>query len=105
MRESVTRSSGGRWIVELAHPGAEVYVDKVAFNMDDVLNFTSIVTTPYGGGASTESYTSNGMNEYTAVGGVTHTYDDNGNLKTDGTDTRLDRAARISLRAEMEFAS
>ncbi len=55
--------------------------------MDDVLNFTSLVTTPYGAGSSTVSYTANGMNEYTAVGGTTHTYDDNGNLKDDGTNT------------------
>ena len=50
-----------------------------------MLNFTSVVTTPYGGGASTVSFTTNGMNEYTAVGSTSRTFDDNGNLTDDGT--------------------
>ncbi len=70
---------------EVANPGAEAYGDKVEYNMDDVLNFTSLVTTPYGGSASTVSYSTNAMNEYTSVGGTSHSYDDNGNLIDDGT--------------------
>lgn len=37
--------------------------------------------------ASTVSYTANTLNQYTAVGGVTPTYDANGNLTSDGTHT------------------
>ncbi len=61
------------------------YGDKVEYNLDDVLNFSSVVTTPYGQSGSTVNYTSNGMNEYTDIGGTTRTFDDNGNLADDGT--------------------
>ena len=37
--------------------------------------------------ASTVSYTANALNQYTAVGAVTPTYDGNGNLTSDGTFT------------------
>jgi len=37
--------------------------------------------------ASTVSYTANSLNQYTAVGAVTPTYDTNGNLTSDGTHT------------------
>lgn len=37
--------------------------------------------------ASTVSYTANSLNQYTAVGVVTPTYDTNGNLTSDGTYT------------------
>ena len=50
--------------------------------MDDVSNRTSVVTTPPG---TTVSYTSNSVNWYTAVGGVSRDHDDNGNLLSDGT--------------------
>ena len=43
----------------MANPGAEVYVDKVDYTLDDVLNFSQIAVTPYGGSASTTSFTSN----------------------------------------------
>ncbi|PNG47351.1 hypothetical protein WDL1CHR_05676 [Variovorax sp. WDL1] len=33
----------------------------------------------------TKSYTSNGLNQYTAAGGAAHAYDANGNLTSDGT--------------------
>jgi RHS repeat-associated protein len=68
---------------ELAAPGTKAYADASAYNMDDVRNFMTCVVTPYGGSPTTTSYTTNGMNEYTAVGGVTHTYTDNGALKDD----------------------
>lgn len=38
-------------------------------------------------GASSTSYSVNGLNQYTAVGGASPTYDDNGNLTFDGTFT------------------
>ncbi len=72
---------------ELADPGTETYSEARAYNMDDVLNLTSYVVTPQGGSAATTSFTANVMNEYTAVGGTTHTYDDNGNLTDGGTNT------------------
>ena len=72
---------------EVSNPGAEVYVDKVGYTLDDVLNFSQIAVTPYGGSASTTSFTSNGVNEYTAIGGTSRTFDANGNLTDDGTNT------------------
>jgi RHS repeat-associated protein len=72
---------------EVATPSSEAYVQSLAYNMDDVFNLTSYVVTPYGGSASTTNFTVNAMNEYTAVGGVTHLYHDNGSLKDDGTYT------------------
>ncbi len=72
---------------ELANPGTETYTEKRDFNMDDVFNLASYVVTPYGGSATTTNYTSNVVNEYTAVGATTHTYDANGNLTDDGTNT------------------
>jgi RHS repeat-associated protein len=36
---------------------------------------------------STDSYTSNNLNQYTAAGGATLTYDDNGNMSGDGVQT------------------
>ncbi|ENW93031.1 RHS repeat-associated core domain-containing protein [Acinetobacter dispersus] len=38
-----------------------------------------------GKSATTTSYAQNGLNQYTSVGGLTQTYDTNGNYKTDGT--------------------
>ncbi|MCG3134770.1 MAG: hypothetical protein HMLKMBBP_02132 [Planctomycetes bacterium] len=70
---------------EAASPGSRSYSDKLEYNMDDVHNLTSYVKTPYGGSAATTSYTTSSMNLYTVAGGVTHVYDDNGNLKDDGS--------------------
>ena len=41
----------------------------------------------YPGATGTTAYTANSLNQYTAVGGVTPTYDGNGNLTFDGTTT------------------
>jgi len=40
-----------------------------------------------GGAAGTKTYGVNGLNQYTSVGGVTHSYDANGNLQSDGVTT------------------
>ena len=69
---------------EVASPGSEAYADQLAYNYDGVENLSSYVVTPYQGSAATTSFTTNSMNQYTAVGGVTHAYDDNGNLVDDG---------------------
>src|SRR5690606_24566594 len=39
----------------------------------------------YGVSPTTESYTTNSLNQYTAVGGASPTYDGNGNLTNNGT--------------------
>ncbi|MCE9635118.1 MAG: RHS repeat-associated core domain-containing protein, partial [Planctomycetes bacterium] len=72
-------------VAELATPNSETYVNKLEYNMDDVFNLTSYVVTPYGGSASTTSYTTDAMNQYTAIGSQSPTYTDAGSLKDDGT--------------------
>lgn len=62
-----------------------IYNDHIAFNMDDVSNRTSMVTTPDGGSSTTVSYTSNAVNQYTQIDQTTRSHDDNGNLTDDGT--------------------
>ncbi len=65
--------------------GDYAYVLKLDFNMDDDSNRSSVVTTPYGQGSGTESYTSDNLNQYTVIASVSQTHDDNGNLTDDGT--------------------
>lgn len=62
------------------------------------------------GPASTESYTANSLNQYTAVGAVTPGYDGNGNLTSDGTFTfgydaenRLISATKAGMSATYAF--
>ena len=58
------------------------------FNVDELGNRTSVATDDDGVGSnspSSESYTANVMNEYTAVGSTSITYDDNGNILNNGT--------------------
>jgi RHS repeat-associated protein len=66
-------------------PPGNPYVTKIQYNMDDDGNRTSVVTTPYGGSASTSSYSTNSLNEYTSVGGTSQSSDANGNLTDNGT--------------------
>ena len=66
-------------------PSGNTYVKTIDYNMDDDGNRTSVVTTPYGVSPTTESYTTNTLNQYTAVGGASPTYDGNGNLTDNGT--------------------
>jgi hypothetical protein len=61
------------------------YVQKLEFNTDDDSNRSSVVTTPYGQGSGTESYTSDNLNQYTVIASVSQTHDENGNLTDDGT--------------------
>ena len=60
--------------------------------------------------ASTTNYTANSLNQYTAVGAVTPTYDGNGNLTFDGTNTlgydaenRLTSASAAGMTASYAF--
>jgi YD repeat-containing protein len=66
-------------------PSGNTYVKTIVYNMDDDGNRMSVVTTPYGGSASTVSYTTNTLNQYTAVGGASPTHDANGNETNNGT--------------------
>ena len=66
-------------------PSGAAYTKKIEYNYDDDGNRTSVVVTPYGQSATTTSYSTNTLNQYTAVGGATHSWDGNGNLSDDGT--------------------
>ena len=68
-----------------ANPSGAAYVTKLDFNMDDDGNRTSVVTTPYQQSPTTVSYTTNALNQYTAVGGASWTHDANGNVTNNGT--------------------
>ncbi|MCE9635712.1 MAG: RHS repeat-associated core domain-containing protein [Planctomycetes bacterium] len=72
-------------VAELATPNSETYVNKLEYDMDDVFNLTAYKVTPYGGSTTTTSYTTDAMNQYTAIGGQSPTYTDAGSLKDDGT--------------------
>jgi len=72
---------------EHANPNSEAYVQKREYNLSDDSDRSSVVTTPYLQPPVSVSYTSNAVHEYTVVGGVSRTYDDNGNLTDDGTNT------------------
>ncbi len=66
-------------------PATSQYVGKIDYALDDDGNRASVVTTPWGGSPSNSSYSTNSLDQYTSVGGVTHTWDGNGNLTNDGT--------------------
>ena len=66
-------------------PSGNNYAQKIDYNYDDDGNRSSVVTTPYQQTATTVNYTTNTLNQYTAVGGATRTHDSNGNLIDDGT--------------------
>ena len=68
-----------------ASPTGNSYIKTIAYNMDDVGNRTSVVTTPYGVSATTTAYTTNSVNRYTSVGGTSQTLDANGNVTDNGT--------------------
>ena len=60
--------------------------------------------------AGTVSYTANALNQYTAVGAVSPTYDSNGNLTSDGTftfgygaESRLTAASATGLTASYAY--
>ncbi len=68
-----------------ASPSGNTYVQTIAYNMDDDGNRSSVVVTPYGVSPTTTSYSANNLNQYTAVGGTSQSYDANGNLTNNGT--------------------
>jgi RHS repeat-associated protein len=70
-----------------ASPVGNSYTKKIDYNYDDDGNRTSVVVTPWQQSPTTTNYTTNNLNEYTAVGGTTHVWDANGNLTDNGTFT------------------
>ncbi len=72
---------------EVATPGSQTYVTKQVYTLDGLGNRSQTQQTPWGGSATTVSYSFNAMNEYTAIGGTSRTHDSNGNLTDDGTQT------------------
>ena len=68
-------------------PVGNPYTKKIDYNQDDDGNRTSVVSTLWGTAPASTSYTTNQNYQYTAVGGTTHLWDANGNLKDDGTFT------------------
>ena len=66
-------------------PSTSQYVSKIDYILDDDGNRASVATTPWGGSPTTSSYSTNSLDQYTSVGGVTQTWDSNGNLTNDGT--------------------
>ncbi len=69
----------------VTNPSTSSYVKKIAYNLDDDANRTSIVTTLNGGAPTTVSYSSDNLNLYTSVGGTARVHDTNGNVTDDGT--------------------
>ena len=69
--------------------------NQTRFRYDKAGNRISVVVSN-STGTTTTSYTTNGLNQYTAVGSTTPTYDNNGNLTYDGTWTyTYDRENRL----------
>jgi len=68
-------------LTSVDYPAASPFPD-ITYNYDDAGNRTSTVTS-----GGTVAYVANALNQYTSVGGVAQTYDLNGNLTSDGTNT------------------
>ena len=69
---------------EVQNPGSQPFVKNVAYTLDGLGNRSQVLTTPPTP-PSTVTYAADVVNQYTAVGGVARTHDNNGNLKDDGT--------------------
>jgi len=69
-------------LISVDYPDGYPFPD-ITYNFDAVGNRTSTVN------GGTVNYTTNNMNQYTDVGGTAYTYDANGNLTSDGTNTYI----------------
>ncbi len=69
---------------EVQNPGSQPFVKNVAYTLDGLGNRSQVLTTPPTP-PSTVTYAADVVNQYTAVGGVARTHDNNGNPKDDGT--------------------
>jgi len=66
-------------------PSIASYTKKIDYTMDDDGNRSSVKVTPYQQSATTTSYVSNSLNQYTTVGSASQVHDKNGNLTDDGS--------------------
>ncbi len=69
---------------EVQTPGSQTFAKNTQYVLDGLGNRSQVLTTPPTP-PSTVTYASDVVNQYTQVGGVTRTHDNNGNLKDDGT--------------------
>ncbi len=69
---------------EVQNPGSQAFVKNTQYVMDGLGNRSQVLTSPPTP-PSTVTYASDVVNQYTQVGGVTRTHDNNGNLTDDGT--------------------
>ena len=83
-RMTETRYGVTNPVAEVATPGSQTYTSREAFTIDGVGNRSQVSTTPWGGSATTVTYASDVVNQYTTVGGTSRTHDDNGSLTDDG---------------------
>jgi RHS repeat-associated protein len=70
---------------EVATPGSQPYVRLVQYALDGLGNRSQVSTTVPPGGPANVLYAFDVVNQYTAIGGVNRTHDNNGNLVDDGT--------------------
>lgn len=70
---------------ELQNPASQTWATKVAYSLDGVGARAQLTTTQWGANPASTAYTNNNLHQYTAIGGVTRSYDANGNLTADGT--------------------
>lgn len=83
---------------------ASFFVADTTFNYDSAGNRTSVIS------GTMTSYITNNLNQYTSVGGVAYSYDNNGNLTNDGNNTytydaenRLMTANRTSVSVSYQY--
>ena len=69
---------------EVASPGTQPYAKLLQYTIDGLGNRSQVQTTPPVP-ATTVTYATDVVNQYTAIGGVSRSHDNNGNLKDDGT--------------------
>ena len=71
-------------VAEQQNPGSQTVASTTGVTYDAAQSRSHVIVTA-GGTPTTTNYTTDALNFYTAVGGVTHVRDANGNLKDDGT--------------------
>jgi RHS repeat-associated protein len=85
--DSIYRATGVKYGVpnlspSLTYTDYTTYDAKEEFTLDGVGNRETVVS-----GSTTTNYTTNNLNQYTQISGTNLTYDNNGNLTDDGTNT------------------
>ncbi len=69
---------------EVASPGTQPYAKLLQYTLDGLGNRSQVQTTPPTPPTAV-TYATDVVNQYTAIGGISRTHDNNGNLKDDGT--------------------